>query len=181
MQIRAGWLADRDRLRLIIATATVLWGAFQALAALATGWGVLLLARLGLGVAEGPVFPASGKLNAVWLPARERGRGAVLIDGGAPLGTAFGGLIIALLIGVFGSWRTAFVVAGLGTIAAGLFAYWYIRDSPGSNRPRMRPRRSISKPSMRKRTRRSRRRRRGVPTSSAFFAFVPSWACCSAG
>src|SRR2546428_11654957 len=47
---------------------------------------MLLLARLGLGVAEGPVFPASGKLNAVWLPARERGRGAVLIDGGAPIG-----------------------------------------------------------------------------------------------
>src|SRR5881296_4188027 len=121
---------DRYRPRLIIATATILWGAFQAVAALATGWGALLLARLGLGVAEGPVFPASGKLNAVWLPARERGRGAVLIDGGAPLGTAFGGLIIALLMGVFGSWRTAFVVAGLGTIAAGLFAYWYIRDNP---------------------------------------------------
>src|SRR6266571_1534996 len=130
MQIPGGWLADRYRPRSIIATATILWGVFQALAALATGWGMLLLARLGLGVAEGPVFPASGKLNAVWLPARERGRGAVLIDGGAPLGTAFGGLIIALLIGVFGSWRTAFVVAGLGTIAAGLFAYWYIRDTP---------------------------------------------------
>src|ERR1051326_1042537 len=130
MQIPGGWLADRDRPRSILAAATVLWGAFQALAALATGWGVLLLARLGLGVAEGPVFPASGKLNAVWLPAGERGRGAVLIDGGAPLGTALGGLIIAFLIDVFGSWRTAFVVAGFGTIAMGLFAYWYIRDSP---------------------------------------------------
>ena len=130
MQIPGGWLADRYRPRLIIGGATVLWGAFQAMAALATGWRVLLLARLGLGVAEGPLFPASGKLNAVWLPARERGRGAVLIDGGAPLGTAFGGLIIALLMGAFGSWRAAFVVAGLGTIAAGLFAYWYIRDNP---------------------------------------------------
>jgi len=130
MQIPGGWLADRYRPRLIIAAATILWGAFQAVAALATGWGGLLVARLGLGVAEGPLFPASGKLNAVWLPARERGRGAVLIDGGAPLGTAFGGLIVALLIGVFGSWRTAFVGAGLGTIAAGLFAYWYIRDNP---------------------------------------------------
>src|SRR2546422_80786 len=130
MQIPGGWLADRYRPRLIIATATILWGVFQAVAALATGWGMLLLARLGLGVAEGPVFPASGKLNAVWLPARERGRGAVLIDGGAPLGTAFGGLIIALLIGVFGSWRTAFVVAGLGTIAAGLFSHLYIGGNP---------------------------------------------------
>jgi ACS family D-galactonate transporter-like MFS transporter len=130
MQIPGGWLADRYRPRLIIAAATILWGAFQALAALAAGWGMLLLARLGLGLAEGPMFPASGKLNAVWLPARERGRGAVLIDGGAPLGTALGGLIIAFLIGTFGSWRAAFVVAGLGTIAAGLFAYCYIRDNP---------------------------------------------------
>jgi MFS transporter, ACS family, D-galactonate transporter len=130
MQIPGGWLADRYRPRLIIAGATILWGAFQALAALATGWVGLLLARLGLGLAEGPIYPASGKLIAVWLPARERGRGAVIIDGGAPLGTAFGGLIIAALIGAFDSWRTAFVIAGLGTIAAGLFAYWYIRDRP---------------------------------------------------
>ena len=130
VQIPGGWLADRYRPRLIIAGATIMWGAFQALAALATGWVGLLLARLGLGLAEGPILPAGGKLNAVWLPARERGRGAVIIDGGAPLGTAFGGLIIAALIGAFDSWRTAFVVAGLGTIAAGLFAYWYIRDNP---------------------------------------------------
>jgi ACS family D-galactonate transporter-like MFS transporter len=130
MQIPGGWLADRYRPRLIITGATILWGAFQALAALATGGVGLLLARLGLGLAEGPTFPAGGKLNAVWLPARERGRGAVIITGGAPLGTAFGGLIIAALIGTFDSWRMAFIAAGLGTIAAGLFTFWYIRDNP---------------------------------------------------
>jgi len=123
MQIPGGWLADRYRPRLIIAGAAIVWGAFQALAALATGFACLLLARLALGLAEGPIFPTGGKLNAVWLPAKERGRGAVLIDGGAPLGTAFGGLIIAGLIGAFNSWRTAFAVAGLGTVAAGVFAY----------------------------------------------------------
>jgi ACS family D-galactonate transporter-like MFS transporter len=130
MQVPGGWLADKYRPRLIIAGATILWGAFQASAVLATSSAGLLLARLGLGFAEGPIFPASGKLNAVWLPAKERGRGAVLIDGGAPLGTAFGGLIIAALMVAFDSWRTAFVAAGLGTIAAGLFAYFYIRDNP---------------------------------------------------
>ena len=130
MQIPGGWLADKYGPRPVIAGATILWGASQAIAALATGFLSLLVARLALGFAEGPTFPASGKLNAVWMPAKERGRGAVLIDGGAPLGTAFGGLIIAALIGAFGSWRMAFVLAGLGTVAAGLFAYWYIRDNP---------------------------------------------------
>ena len=90
MQIPGGWLADKYGPRRIIAGAAILWGAFQVLGDLATGWVGLLLARLGLGLAEGPTFPAGGKLNAVWLPAKERGRGAVLIDGGAPLGTALG-------------------------------------------------------------------------------------------
>lgn len=130
MQVPGGWLADRYKPRVVIAGAAILWGAFQALAAMATSATGLLLARVGLGFAEGPTFPAGGKLNAVWLPPRERGRGAVLIDGGAPLGTALGGLIIAALIGVFDSWRTAFVVAGVGTMLVGLFAYWYIRNSP---------------------------------------------------
>jgi ACS family D-galactonate transporter-like MFS transporter len=55
MQIPGGWLVDRYRPRLIIAGATILWGAFQALAALATGPMGLLLARMGLGLAEAPV------------------------------------------------------------------------------------------------------------------------------
>lgn len=130
MQVPGGWLADRYKPRIVIAGAAILWGGFQALAALATSATGLLLARVGLGFAEGPTFPAGGKLNAVWLPPRERGRGAVLIDGGAPLGTALGGLTIAALIGAFDSWRTAFVVAGVGTMLVGLFAYWYIRNSP---------------------------------------------------
>ena len=130
MQVPGGWLADRYRPRVIIAGSAILWGAFQAGTALVTGYGGLLAARVGLGLAEGPIYPASGKLNAVWLPARERCRGAVIIDGGAPLGTALGGVLIATLMGTFNSWRWAFVIAGLGTMAAGLLAYWYIRDSP---------------------------------------------------
>ncbi len=130
MQIPAGWLADRYPLRLIVAGATILWGLAQAMTALAGGWVGLLAARIALGLAEGPIFPSCAKLNVVWLPLRERGRGSVIIDGGAPLGTAFGGLLIAVLIGWLGSWRIAFAAAGLGTVAAGLLAWWYIRDRP---------------------------------------------------
>jgi ACS family D-galactonate transporter-like MFS transporter len=130
MQIPGGMLADRFLPRLVIAGATVIWGAFAALAAASSGWITMLLTRLGLGLAEGPIYPAGAKLIGMWMTPTERGRAAALLDGGAPLGTALGSLIIAGLIAALGSWRLAFLAAGLGTMACGGFAWFYIRNHP---------------------------------------------------
>ncbi|WP_205171368.1 MFS transporter, partial [Burkholderia sp. LMG 13014] len=46
MQIPGGMLADRFKPRIVIATATVFWGFFQAIAALCTNAPSLLLTRL---------------------------------------------------------------------------------------------------------------------------------------
>ncbi|RON38674.1 MFS transporter [Pseudomonas brassicacearum] len=149
MQIPGGMLLDRFQTRRVIVIATVAWGAFQALAAGAHNWITLLITRMGLGIAESPIMPAGAKLNGAWLTPNERGRGAVLVDGGAPLGSAFGAIIIAGLIGWFDSWRIAFVIAGLigwfdswriafviagiGTMLAGVLAWKYIRNHPGEH------------------------------------------------
>jgi len=130
MQIPGGMLADRFGPRVAIAGATLGWGFFQAIAAVCTGWVSLLVTRLGLGAAEAPIYPAGGKLNAIWMTQHERGRGATLLDGGAPLGAALGAILIAGLIAALDSWRLSFVVAGVGTIVAGLFAWYYIRNHP---------------------------------------------------
>ena len=121
MQIPGGLLADKYGPRSVIAGATLGWGLFQTIAAFTTGWFSLLLTRLGLGAAEAPIYPAGGKLNGIWMSQNERGRGATLLDGGAPLGAALGAIIIAGLIAFFGSWRIASVVAGLGSMIAGYF------------------------------------------------------------
>jgi ACS family D-galactonate transporter-like MFS transporter len=130
MQVPGGMLADRYKPRVVIAAATVAWGFFQGIAAVCTSWVALLLTRLGLGAAEAPIYPAGGKLNAIWMTQNERGRGATLLDGGAPLGAAMGSIIIAALIAGLGSWRLSFVVAGVGTVLAGLWAWKYIRNHP---------------------------------------------------
>lgn len=130
MQIPGGMLADRYGPRVVIAGATLGWGFFQAIAAVCTGWVSLLVTRLGLGAAEAPIYPAGGKLNGIWMTQNERGRGATLLDGGAPLGAALGAVLIAGLIALFGSWRMSFVVAGIGTMIAGYFAWNYIRNHP---------------------------------------------------
>lgn len=130
MQVPGGMLADRFKPRIVIASATIFWGAFQAIAAVAANWPVLLLTRLGLGASEAPIYPAGGKLNAIWMTQTERGRGATLLDGGAPLGAALGSIVIAWLIAAFNSWRIAFVIAGVGTMLCGLLAWYYIRNAP---------------------------------------------------
>lgn len=133
MQIPGGLLLDRFHTRGIIGAATVAWGLFQALGAASHNWLVLLLTRIGLGVAESPIMPAGAKLNGAWLTPNERGRGAVLVDGGAPLGSALGAILISGLIAWLGSWRLAFVVAGVGTVLAGILAWKYIRNHPSEH------------------------------------------------
>ncbi|MBN9008104.1 MAG: MFS transporter [Rhizobiales bacterium] len=128
MQVPGGMLTDRFGARRVIGFSTLAWGVFQAMAAGCTHWITLMLMRLGLGVVEAPMSPAGGKLVGIWMTRSERGRGATLLDSGAPLGVALGGAIISGLIVWFESWRAAFIVTGVGTIALGLFAYWYIRD-----------------------------------------------------
>jgi ACS family D-galactonate transporter-like MFS transporter len=130
MQVPGGVLADRYKPRIVIALSTVGWGFFQTVAAFSTNWVMLLLTRLGLGVTEAPIFPTGGKLNAIWMTPNERARGATLLDGGAPLGAALGAMVIAGLITGLGSWRLAFIIAGIGTMACGPLAWWYIRNSP---------------------------------------------------
>ncbi|MFC5695781.1 MFS transporter [Pseudomonas sp. GCM10022186] len=130
LQIPGGWLIDRYGPRRVIGWSTGLWGLFQTLAAFATGGLSLLFARVALGAAEAPLFPSGGKLNSLWLAPGERSRGAVLMDCGGPLGVALGGLIIAYLIAVLGSWRIAFFVAGIATLAMAWLAWRYLRDDP---------------------------------------------------
>lgn len=133
MQIPSGLLADRFKTRTIIAVATIIWGAFQAVGAACHQVLTLSLTRIGLGISEAPIMPAGAKLMGNWLTPNERGRGSMLLDGGAPLGTALGALLLTWLIGHFGSWRIAFIIAGVGTVVVGAMAWFFIRDKPSEH------------------------------------------------
>ena len=110
------------------------WGAATAASGLAGGFLSMFIARLGIGVTEAGVMPAGGKLNAIWMHKSERGRGATILDAGAPLGAGLGGILIAGLIASTGSWRRSFVIAGAATVLMGLAVWWYVRDNPRQHR-----------------------------------------------
>jgi ACS family D-galactonate transporter-like MFS transporter len=55
------------------------------------------------------------------------------VDGGGPLGTAFGGLLVTGLIVWLGTWRLAFAGVGLITVLIGLLAWFFMRDNPATH------------------------------------------------
>ena len=134
MQIPVGWLIDRFGPRKVMTASCVGWGAATAASGMAGGFLSMFIARMGIGVTEAGVMPAGGKLNAIWMHKSERGRGATILDAGAPLGAGLGGIIIAGLIASTGSWRMAFVIAGAATVLMGLAVWWYVRDNPREHR-----------------------------------------------
>lgn len=133
LQLPGGWMIDRFGPRRMITGSTLLWGICQTLAAFATGGISLLMSRVALGAAEAPLFPAGGKLNSLWLSTEERGRGAVLMDCGGPLGAALGGLLIAHLIAALDSWRLVFALTGIATMLMAWLGWRWLRDDPATH------------------------------------------------
>jgi len=134
MQVPVGWLIDKFGPRKVMTASCLGWGAATAASGMAGGFLSMFIARLGIGVTEAGVMPAGGKLNAIWMHKSERGRGATILDAGAPLGAGLGGIIIAGLIASTGSWRWSFVIAGAATVLMGLAVWWYVRDNPRQHR-----------------------------------------------
>jgi len=128
LQIPGGLTVDRFGPRTVIGIASVVWGSFMAVAGFAVNAVTLVLSRIGLGVFEAPFMPAASKLVSNWMPPKRRATGVTLIDSGAPLGAAVGGLVVAWLIGSTGSWRISFVIIGVATVLFGIGAWLFIRN-----------------------------------------------------
>lgn len=136
MQIPAGWLADRFPAAKILSISAFFWGVFQILTGILSSGSLLMAVRALLGVAESPMYPASTKMQAIWLTSKERSRGVAVFDSGAAAGIALGGPIVVLFVAWFGGWRGALIGAGLLTLAFSLVAYRFIKGDPDTN-PRL--------------------------------------------
>ena len=124
-----GIWADHYGARLTLFFASLLWSVSIGMTGLAIGFGMLYGARVLLGVAEGPNFPALNRAVADWLSSRERaialGNSLVAV----PLALAAGAPVVTQLIIHLG-WRGMFLVlAALGALWLPLW-WWLFRDLP---------------------------------------------------
>jgi len=112
MQMPAGILLDRFGVRLVGRVSTLLWSLASFAAAIAPGLGIFFGARLLLGVAEAPTFPANAKALGYWFPQRERSFATSLTDAAAKLSSAIGVPILGVLLLHFG-WRWSFAATAI--------------------------------------------------------------------
>jgi len=99
------------------------WSLACAAHGLATGFGMLVVSRLLLGIGEGGGFPAATKAVAEWFPIRERSTAMGIINAGTAVGAVAAPPAIALIIGAAG-WRWVFFVVGAVGLA---WTVWWLR------------------------------------------------------
>lgn len=126
-----GRLADRYGRRRVLLVTVACDAVFGLLSAFAPGFGILLALRFLTGVAVGGTLPVDYAMMAEFLPAKNRGRWLVMLEGFWAVGT----VVIALaawatsLAGVEDPWRYIFIV----TAAPALIGIWlrlWIPESP---------------------------------------------------
>lgn len=113
-------LADRTNRVRVMAVACGLWSLFTAACGLATGFGMLAAARIGVGIGEAGGSAPSYSIIADYFPPEQRGRGLAIYSLGVPLGTMVGAFSGGWIAAHYG-WRTAFFSLGIaGLILAPL-------------------------------------------------------------
>ena len=108
----------------VIATGAIGW-----LLVPASFWLALVIVRACVGVCMAPIYPASGRIIAHWLPLPQRSWANGLVNGAAPVGIACTFFGFGILMDRF-DWPAAFVVTGILTVLMGVVWMLYARDYP---------------------------------------------------
>jgi MFS family permease len=111
-QIVSGWLVDRFQVGRVMAVGFFFWSTATALTGLVTGFTMLLIARLILGIGESVAYPSYSKILAQHFPEDRRGFANSIIAAGGASGPAIGMYAGGLLMNRYG-WRPFFIVLGL--------------------------------------------------------------------
>lgn len=128
-QIAGGWLGDRLGPRVTLALCAVVVGISTIWTGLVGGLLGLFLARLVLGIGEGPAFPTATRALSNWMRPDQRAFAQGITHAFARFGNAVTPPLIAAIVVSF-SWRDSFYILGGVSILWGLLWFMYFRDDP---------------------------------------------------
>ena len=131
-----GFVTDRSNRRAVLTLGISFWSLSTIACGLASSFGTLFAARVGVGLGEAAIMPVAASMIADYFPAKKRGQafGIFLLGGsiGIGIGNLMGGITIQLadglrgiapvLLGDLHNWQITFLAVGFpGLLVAAAF------------------------------------------------------------
>ncbi|KIV78622.1 hypothetical protein PV11_06256 [Exophiala sideris] len=133
-------LLARTKPSLFLPSIMIVWGAVSVAVKGVNSLGGLIAFRVALGILEAGFFPGVMLVLSCWYKPKELSKRIAVFYTGTILAGAFGGLLAGGIIdgmdglgGVRG-WKWLFIIEGLGTVIAGIVAYFVLPDYPTTTR-----------------------------------------------
>jgi MFS family permease len=131
-----GWGARKYGARVSLFVCVIIVGIGTIFTGLVGGLGGLFVARLMVGMGEGPAFPAATQAMRNWYPADRFGYIQGITHSASRLGAAIAPPVVAWII-TLSDWRTSFIICGAAAIVwAGVWWYYFKedpREHPGAD------------------------------------------------
>ena len=132
-QIPGGVVLDKLGTRLTYALSLGLWSLATAFHGMMNSVAGLLSARLALGLAEAPCFPANSRILSIWFPQQERAKANGIYTVGQYTGIGFLIPVLSWVVVTYG-WRSLFYIVGVLGIGFALVFYSLYRDPQESKK-----------------------------------------------
>jgi MFS family permease len=126
-QVPIGYFLDRLGPRWLVGVALVLWSLAQAAGGFAVSYVQLLWARVALGAAACPAFPAAVRVTSDWFHVKDRGRPTGVYNSGGSIGPFIAPPLLTGLMLAFG-WRMMFITMGIAGVLGALVWFKLYRD-----------------------------------------------------
>lgn len=128
-QVPAAWVDRNYGSRRALVAFAFAWSLATTLCGLATGFAMLVLARLAMGAAEAGALPSATATLGRWFPVAKRGMASGVLTSFMGVGGAIGAALSGVIL-EFASWRWMFALYTIpGLVWAAGFARWF-RDRP---------------------------------------------------
>jgi MFS family permease len=128
-QVPAALVDQRFGSRRALSSFAAAWSLATCLCGVATGFTLLVVARLAMGAAEAGALPSSTAVLGRWFPTSRRATATGILTSFMGVGGAIGALLSGIILASF-SWRWMFALYTIpGLVWAAGFALWF-RDSP---------------------------------------------------
>lgn len=133
-----GWLIDRGKRVWIVSIGVALWSAATVATGMAKNFALLFTARMGVGVGEATLSPATFSMIGDSFPTEKRGKPIAFYSSALPIGAGLASLLSAAIIawtassgnqslpffGELSPWRFTLIIVGLpGLLIAAVFLF----------------------------------------------------------